>query len=165
MKTLSLPLTLATLLLAAPASAAEPPERPAAIVRVGVGLPNLLSIQAEAFITQSWSIEAGAGVGLLPSTLTLGTRWTPKSTCWLGCWEGHSLRLSPGLTWYAFPSQMSDGLLTLNGDLAWFYRSERGIGVSAGLRGGLGMAYGRSEDRFKPELGLELYPLLLGVVF
>jgi hypothetical protein len=60
---------------------------------------------------------------------------------------------------------MSDGLVTLNGDLAWFYRSERGIGVSAGLRGGLGMAYGRSEDGFKPELGLELYPLLLGVVF
>lgn len=162
---LTLPLLSAALLQTAPASAAPPPARPTAILRAGVGLPNLLSAQAEVFVSESWSIEVGGGVGLLPATVTVGTRWTPQATCWLGCWEGHSVRLSPGLTWYAFPSQVSDGLLTLNGDLAWFYRSEAGIGVSAGLRAGLGMAYGRSQDRFKPELGMEVYPLLLGVVF
>ena len=45
------------------------------------------------------------------------------------------------------------------------YRPAKWPGVMAGIRGGLGLAYGSINGRFKPEPGLELYPLLAGVVF
>ena len=155
-----------TLLLTtlATALAAPPPAHPAVIARAAVGLPTLVGGQIEIFVADAWAVEVGGGVGLLPSTVTLGTRWSPEATCW-GCWDGHGLRLSPGLTWYALPSNMSEGLVTLNADLAWVYRPAQGPGVMAGIRGGLGLAYGNINGRFKPEPGMELYPLIAGVVF
>ena len=83
--------------MTASALAAPPPAHPAVIARAGIGLPNLVGGQLEVFVADAWSVEVGGGMGLLPGTVTLGTRWSPEATCW-GCWEGHGLRLSPGLT-------------------------------------------------------------------
>lgn len=147
-------------LLAATAHASSP----TVIVAGGVGMPNLLHAHAEVFVAEQWSVEVGGGVGLLPPLITAGVRWSPESTCFWTCWEGHGVRLSPGVTWYFPPSLPQEGLATLNADLAWFWRGESGWGVTAGVRLGLGIAYGQVADGTKIEPGGEVVPLQVGIV-
>ena len=137
---------------------------PRGMVVAGVGMPNLLFGRAEVFVAEAWSVEAGGGFGLLPGTVTVGARWTPERTCW-GCWDGHGVRLSPGVTWYLAPTQIEEGLVTLNGELAWIWRSAGGWGTTVGSRLGLGQSYGQVADGLKVELGMDLTLLQLGVVF
>ncbi len=149
----------ALLATAAPTATAAP----RAIVAGGVGIPNLLHGHAEVFVSEAWAVELGGGVGLLPWTLTPGVRWSPEATCW-GCWEGHGFRIAPGLTWFVFPEDMEEGLVTLNADLAWIWRSPSGWGTSLGVRLGAGAAYGQVADGLKIEPGIEIVPLQLGVM-
>jgi len=135
---------------------------PHVVVAGAVGLPNLVGGHVEAFVTDHVSVELGGGVGLLPWTLTFGARWSPEATCW-GCWEGHGLRLAPGLTWFAFPSDMAEGLVTVDADLGWVWTSHSGWGLTAGVRLGAGTAYGQVAGGTRIEPGLEVVPLQLGV--
>jgi len=146
------------LLLSAAAWAA-----PSVIVAGGVGLPNLIHGHAEVFLSEAWSAELGAGVGLLPWTVTAGARWSPARTWWERG-GGHSLRLSPGATLFVFPQEPSEGLAVINADLAWMWQGERGWGVTASARLGAGLAYGSVNEQLKLEPGLELVPLQIGVI-
>lgn len=150
-------------MLALTAAQAHAADRPSAIVAVGVGLPNLAHGHAELFVADGWSIELGGGVGLLPPTVTVGARWSPAASCW-GCWEGHSLRLAPGVTWFVPPTQPEEGLAVLDVDVAWVWRAPSGWGVTAGVRLGAGLAYGVGADGLKVEPGIEVVPLQVGVV-
>jgi len=157
-------LLLALLPAALAASRDAPRVAPHAMVVAGVGIPNLLHGHAEIFLSNTASVELGGGWGLLPWTLTAGARWSPTATCW-GCWEGHGLRLSPGITATVFPGMAPEGLVTLNLDLAWVWRSPGGVGATAGVRAGAGPALGSINGRLKVEPGIELVPLQAGIIF
>ena len=144
---------------AAPAALAAP----VVMVLGGVGLPNLLHAHAEVFLADAWSVEVGGGVGLLPSTLTAGARWSPAGTWW-GREERNALRLAPGATVFLFPSHLQEGLLSINVDLAWIHQGPSGWGVTAGVKLGAGPAWGQVADGLKIEPGIEVVPLQIGVV-
>ena len=151
------------LMLALTAAPARAGDGPTVIVEVVVGVPNLLHGHAELFVADAWSLELGGGVGLLPPTVTVGTRWSPAATCW-GCWEGHGLRLAPGVTWFILPTQLQEGLVVVDVDLAWVWRAPSGWGMTAGVRVGAGPAYGVVADGAKIEPGIEVVPLQLGLI-
>jgi len=136
---------------------------PDAMLIAGIGAPNLLHGRAEIFLTDTVSAELGGGVGLIPWNLTVGARWSPERTCW-GCWEGHGLRLAPGVTWFVFPTDMQEGLVSVSADVAWVWRSPSGWGTSVGARLGVGPAYGQVAGGTKLELGGEIVPLQIGVM-
>lgn len=151
-----------TLLLAgafAPAAAAAPN----VMVVGGVGVPNILHAHAEVFVAEAWSVELGGGVGLLPSTVTAGARWSPAATWW-GHGARNSLRLAPGATVFLVPARIQEGLLSVNADLAWIHQGPSGWGFTAGAKVGAGPAWGQVAGGLKIEPGLEIVPLQIGVV-
>lgn len=154
-------LLLSAFLLAPQAAAAD--GRPHVIVAASSGLPDLAAAHVELFVADHWSIEAGAGVGLLPLTVHAGVRWSPKATCW-GCWNGHAFRLAPGALAFVFPSMMEEGMAVVDADATWvWYRGS--VGVTAGVRGGAGIAWGAGADGVKLEPAMEIVPLQVGIVF
>lgn len=162
--TLFTPITAALVaVLSSSPAAASSSTGPTALVVAGVGLPNLLHAHAELFVAPAWSLELGGGIGVLPVMLTVGGRWSPSGSCW-GCWDGHGLRLSPGFTWFIAPTDIEEGLVTLNGDLAWVWRGSSGWGMTAGVRLGAGIAYGQVAGGTKLEPGIEVVPLQVGLV-
>lgn len=140
---------------------AEAMERPHVIVAASVGLPDLVGLSAEAFVTDRVSVELGAGIGLLPLSVHAGGRWTALVP---DGWGGHHLRVAPGATVYVFPSDPREGLGVVDVDLAWVYTG-RLAGVSLGVRAGAGLAWGPGSEGAKVEPGLEIEPLRVGVVF
>ncbi|GDX82498.1 hypothetical protein LBMAG42_43090 [Deltaproteobacteria bacterium] len=153
-------ITIAVLAAAFTASAAT---RPHAIVAGSLGIPDLSGAHVEVFVADEWSIEAGAGIGLLPLSVHAGVRWSPKAVC-PGCWQGHGFRLSPGVLAFVFPSQLEEGMAVLDADAAYLFYN-RGFGFSAGARLGVGIAWGNVASGLKLEPAMEVVPVQVGVVF
>ena len=128
------------------------------------GAPDLLGAHIEAFVAEHWSIEVGGGVGLLPLSIHAGLRWSPQGVC-PGCWSGHAFRLAPGALVFIFPSIPQEGMAVVDADAAWVWYRGQGMGVTAGVRLGVGLAWGPSSDGVKIEPSIEVIPLQLGVVF
>jgi len=135
-------------------------DHPHVMVAASAGLPNLLDAAVEVFVTDRVSVEAGAGVGLLPLSVHAGGRWSALAP---SGWGGHRFRAAPGATVYVFPSQPQEGLGVVDVDLAWVYTG-RVAGVSVGARLGVGLAWGVVTDRAKVEPGLEVVPLRIALV-
>lgn len=151
------------LIVLALATAACAATRPHAIVAGSLGVPDLLGAHVEVFVADEWSIEAGAGIGLLPLSVHGGVRWSPKAVC-PGCWTGHGFRLSPGVLAFVFPSQLQEGMAVLDADAAYIFYNG-GVGVSAGARLGVGIAWGNVANGLKLEPAIEVVPVQVGVVF
>ena len=122
------------------ASLARATDHPHAIVTGSIGVPDLLAGRVEVFVSDRWSIEAGAGIGLLPLTVHAGARW---SALWPEGWDGHHLRVAPGAVAYVFPSQPEEGMAVLDCDVAW------GVG----------------SEGVKLEPAIEVIPAQVGVIF
>ena len=152
-----LPFLLAAVLTAAAV------DRPHVIVAASAGVPDLVEGHVEVFVADHWSIEAGVGVGLIPLTVHAGVRWSPQGMCW-GCWNGHAFRLAPGVAAFMIPSSLGEWMAVVDADAAWVWYRGR-VGVTAGVRAGAGVAFGRGADGLKLEPAIEVVPIDLGVVF
>ncbi len=153
---------ITTLLLLATSSASAA-TRPHAIVAGSLGLPELLSAHVEVFVAREWSFELGAGIGLLPLSVHAGVRWSPAATC-PGCWAGHGFRFAPGVMAFVFPSQIEEGMAVLDADAAYVWYNG-GVGVTAGARLGVGVAWGNVATGLKLEPAIEVVPVQVGAVF
>ncbi|HNC97722.1 MAG TPA: hypothetical protein PKW90_16440 [Myxococcota bacterium] len=139
-----------------------PEPAPHVIVAASAGLPDLVGAHVEVFLPDKWSIEVGAGIGLLPLTIHAGARWAPLC---LGCWNGHAFRLSTGAMAFVFPSDLKEGMAVIDVEAAWIWYKNGGPGVTMAARAGLGPAWGPSSSGLKIEPALELIPIQVGMVF
>lgn len=135
---------------------------PHVILAADVGVPDLVQAHAEVFLSEQWSVEAGAGIGLLPLTVHGGARYTfllPDEG-----WGDHRLRLAPGVLVFVFPNIPSEGMAVADVDASWVWWPGA-VGVTAGARLGAGVAFGNVSSGLKLEPALEVVPVKVGIVF
>lgn len=101
--------------------------------------------------------------------------WQAKGA---GAWQEHSIagflprsslegafRLLPGAQVFVFPEVLKEGMGVLDLDVSWMWYRGEGVGITAGARAGLGVAWGGGSSGPKLEPAVELMPFQVGVVF
>ncbi len=147
-------------------------DHPWVIVRAGIGLPNLVFASIEIYVAREWTVELGAGTGLLPPIFEGAVRYRPEAMCW-GCGGRNSLSLGVGVDggFYGNNSDptLVNGLLLMGSvDLMYMHRFAEHFGFVIGSRLGLGLVTERGYGyvnawKFEPTVKVQL--VQIGLVF
>ena len=141
--------------------------RPWFILKTGFGLPNLINMHFEVFVSDRISLEIGGGMGLLPTMYEGNIRWNPAATCW-NCDGKNSLALGFGIdNLFGKDGKALAVLVTASLDVKYVHRFSQHFGLVIGSHAGLGITteFGSDRDWTHIEPGLNLTLLQSGVEF
>ncbi len=143
--------------------------RPWFIVKVGIGMPNLVSAHLEVFVADNISVEVGAGAGLLPSVYEASIRWRPEATCF-GCHGKNFFSIGFGIDPGVYGTPNHTGVVILGTvDATYIHRFAEHFGFFVSTKAGIGVGkeFGNtSEDwssRVEPTIKLELLNIGLAI--
>jgi len=147
-------------------------DHPWFILRAGIGLPNLVFASIEIYVKREWTVELGAGAGLLPSIFEGAIRYRPEAMCW-GCGGRNSLSIGVGVDGGVYGT--NSDVTALNGimlmgsaDLMYMHRFAEHFGFVIGSRLGVGLVTERGLGyvnawEFEPVVKVQL--MQIGLVF
>ncbi|MFH1466275.1 MAG: hypothetical protein ABIO70_17960 [Pseudomonadota bacterium] len=156
---------LALALLITAAALAVPAD---GMVRAGVGMPDVVHLQADFAVAEHWTVGArlGSNLGMLTyGDLTAEARWWPAATCW-GCGGPDAFAFGFGPEVLVGPAPHLAAVIAAAGvEAAYVHRfGERvGLVLSQSFAPGLTVDVPWGERGFRPEPAFTLALLQAGV--